>query len=379
MAGAQQRTRGRLRVPRVDRRVGIVILVLVVIGVLIAAISSLELGKVGNALVSARLQWLAAALVVMMSSLFARSVSWLEVLRAAIPDAAISRLVVMRATMIGVLGSAVFPGRLGEPSRVVVVSRKLPGSTMRMLPIVAGTVFSQTLINLIALAILAAITLTSVPLLSGKASGLEAAALVPIAIVVIVLVTPRLLKLATRSRSRRVRSGAQAAIRLLQLARQGLRVFARPRHGVPAVGFQLIAWALQWCSCYLVLVALNLQSHTGLAAAAAVLLAVNVSAVVPATPSNVGVFQAACAFALKLYGVPYGPAIAYGILLQAVEILTAMALGVPALLGEGMTWQDIRNAREIEEQAVESAAQRQEAQAAEQPDALQALAQRTQE
>ena len=79
------------------------------------------------------------------------------------------------------------------------------------------------------------------------------------------------------------------------------------------------------------------------------------SAVVPATPSNVGVFQAACVGVLALFGVGYGPALAYGLLLQAVEVLTAVALGVPALLGEGMTWQDIKSARTIEEQVVESA------------------------
>ncbi|HEV7942007.1 MAG TPA: lysylphosphatidylglycerol synthase transmembrane domain-containing protein [Solirubrobacteraceae bacterium] len=342
-----------MRLPHLDRRAGIAIFTLIVLGVLAAAISSLDLGKVSHALVSARLGWLAAALAVMMSSLLARSVSWLEVLRAAIPDTAISRLAVTRATMIGVLGSAVFPGRLGEPSRVVVVSRRLPDSTVRMLPVVAGTVFSQTLINLVALAILAAITFSSVA--HSKASALEVAVLVPLLIVALVLLTPRLLRLATRSRRPRVRAGALTAIKTLQLARQGLAVFARPRHGVPAIGFQLLAWALQWTSCYLVLVALNLQSHTGAAAAAAVLLAVNVSAVVPATPSNVGVFQAACVGVLALFGIGYGPALAYGLLLQAVEVLTAVALGVPALLGEGMTWQDIKSAREIEEQAVESA------------------------
>lgn len=343
-----------MRLPRrLDRRVGITILALLVVGVLAAAVSSLELSKVGHALVSARLEWLAAALVVMMSSLFARSVSWIEVLRAAIPGTAISRLAVARATMIGVLGSAVFPGRLGEPSRVVVVSRRLPQSTIRMLPVVAGTVFSQTLINLLALAILAVITFTSVA--NSNLSALEAAVVVPLLIVALVLASPRLLRLAARSRRPRVQAAALALIRALRLARQGLAVFARPRHGAPAIGFQLLAWALQWSSCYLVLVALNLQSHTGAAAAAAVLLAVNVSAVVPATPSNVGVFQAACVGALALFGVGYGPALAYGILLQAVEVLTALALGVPALLGEGMTWQDIKSAREIEEQAAGSA------------------------
>ncbi len=65
----------------------------------------------------------------------------------------------------------------------------------------------------------------------------------------------------------------------------------------------------------------------------------------PATPSNVGVFQAACLVVLAAYGIGAGPALAYGIILQAIELLTALLLGVPALLREGMSWQDIRRAR----------------------------------
>ena len=45
---------------------------------------------------------------------------------------------------------------------------------------------------------------------------------------------------------------------------------------------------------------------------------------------------------LTAYGVGAGAAIAYGIILQAVEVVTALALGVPALIREGLTWQDIR-------------------------------------
>jgi phosphatidylinositol alpha-mannosyltransferase len=97
-------------------------------------------------------------------------------------------------------------------------------------------------------------------------------------------------------------------------------------------------------SCYMVLLALGLQSQAGLVAAAAVLLVVNVSAVLPATPSNVGVFQAACLVVLAAYGVNSGPGIAYGIILQAVEVVTALVLGIPALLGENLRWQDIRPA-----------------------------------
>ena len=35
-------------------------------------------------------------------------------------------------------------------------------------------------------------------------------------------------------------------------------------------------------------------------------------------------------------------ALAFGIILQAVEVLTAVLMGMPALLKEGMSWRDVR-------------------------------------
>jgi phosphatidylinositol alpha-mannosyltransferase len=242
--------------------------------------------------------------------------------------------------------SALFPGRIGEPSRVLVLTRRLEGPARRLLPVVAGTVFSQTLINLLALAVLAGVTFTSVPLLNGHPLGIAAAVAVPLAVCGLVLVGPRLLERARRARSARVARAASTVARLLNLARRGLVVFTRPRHGTAAVAFQMLAWTLQWLACYVLLLALGLQAHAGLATAAAILLAVNVSAVLPATPSNLGVFQAACLVVLAAYGVAAGPALAYGIILQAVEVSTALALGIPALLREGLTWRDVRPARD---------------------------------
>jgi phosphatidyl-myo-inositol alpha-mannosyltransferase len=46
---------------------------------------------------------------------------------------------------------------------------------------------------------------------------------------------------------------------------------------------------------------------------------------------------------LSAYGVGKTDALAYGIILQAVEIATAVALGMPALLREGLTWRDLRS------------------------------------
>jgi phosphatidylinositol alpha-mannosyltransferase len=144
----------------------------------------------------------------------------------------------------------------------------------------------------------------------------------------------------------------------------GLQVFRRPGLGGWAALNQLGAWALQWTACYLLLVALGLDDSAGVGAAAAVLFAVNVTAALPATPSNLGVFQAACVAVLSVYGVGKTDGLAYGIILQAVEIATALTMGMPALVREGMTWRDLRlralNAAPVE---LRAAAQREAAEA----------------
>jgi phosphatidylinositol alpha-mannosyltransferase len=252
--------------------------------------------------------------------------------------------------MIGVMGSAVFPGRIGEPARVVVLSRRLEGSTTRLAPVIAGTVFSQTLINILALAILGAVTFTSVPVFHDHLLAAIIALAIPLAALLLMLAAPRLLRYARRWPSLRVMAVANTLAAVLRLVRDGLLVFTRPRHGIPAVAAQLLAWALQWLACYAVLLALGLQGQAGPVAAAAILLAINLSAVLPVTPSNVGLFQAACLVVLAAFGVAPGPALAYGLVLQAVEVLTALGLGVPALLREGMRWGDIRASAHAEEE-----------------------------
>jgi phosphatidylinositol alpha-mannosyltransferase len=109
------------------------------------------------------------------------------------------------------------------------------------------------------------------------------------------------------------------------------------------VSGQLAAWGLQLLGAFALLLALDLDGRADLGAAAAVLFAVNVTAVVPVTPSNIGVFQFAVVTVLSgVYGVPAAAALGYGIILQAVEIATAIVFGLPALIGEGLSWRDVR-------------------------------------
>ena len=125
--------------------------------------------------------------------------------------------------------------------------------------------------------------------------------------------------------------------------RAGLAIFREPRRGIAASVAQLGAWAIQLSACWTLLYALGLNGQAGIGAAAAVLFAVNVTAVVPATPANIGVFQLAVISVLHTgFGVGTADALAYGVILQAVEIATAVTLGLPALVREGLTWSDLR-------------------------------------
>jgi phosphatidylinositol alpha-mannosyltransferase len=239
--------------------------------------------------------------------------------------------------------SATLPARLGEPSRALVIARRT-GRPRENLPIVLGTVVSQTLLNIVALIVLGAVMFTSVDLFSGHEHVLLFAAIAPAALLVAVLVAPLLLRHgAAGTRSARVTAALQSARRAMTRVRAGLLVFRLPKLGAIATFAQLAAWALQWLSCYTLLVALGLNHQAGLAAAAAVLFAVNITAVVPATPANLGVFQAACATVLHTgWHVGIGTGVAYGVILQAVEITTAILMGAPALLKEGMSWREVR-------------------------------------
>jgi phosphatidyl-myo-inositol alpha-mannosyltransferase len=40
--------------------------------------------------------------------------------------------------------------------------------------------------------------------------------------------------------------------------------------------------------------------------------------------------------------VPAASALGYGLILQAVEVLTAILFGLPALIREGVSWRDVR-------------------------------------
>jgi phosphatidylinositol alpha-mannosyltransferase len=324
------------------RRLALALAALAALGGAALALQRVGVEEILGALLDSSPAWVLAGLGIMCVSMAVRAVAWHAILKAALPHGRVRLRDAMQGTFIGVLMSATLPARLGEPSRALVVARRT-GRPREHLPVVLGTIVSQTLLNIVALVLLGVATFSSVELFRGNHDALLLAAVAPLVLLAVVLVAPPLLAAGRHSRFAKLRELTSQARRALARVRSGLAVFRQPRHGGVALVAQLSAWTLQWLACYLLLVAFGLDHRAGAGAAAAVLFAVNVTAVLPATPSNLGIFQAACVVVLSGgYGVSHADALGYGIVLQAVEIATALLMGMPALLKEGLSWRDVR-------------------------------------
>jgi phosphatidyl-myo-inositol alpha-mannosyltransferase len=324
---------------RAARRIGLGIAGIVGIGLTALAARRIGVDQVAENVIGSDLTWVLIACALMVASLFARAASWVAIARAALPGRSVRRRDVTSATMIGVLMSATLPARLGEPARAMVLARRV-GRMRETFAVLIGTLVSQTALNIIALAALGGIIVSTTDLFQASTQKLFLVSMAPLLLLVAVVLAPSVVRANGEGRVAR----AIAAIRgALQQVRKGTSVFKDPRRGGFAAFAQLFAWFLQLLSCWALFAALGLDHQVGIGAAAAVLFAVNVTAVVPATPSNIGIFQLAVISVLTAgFQVPAADALAYGVILQAVEIATAVALGLPALVREGVTWSDMR-------------------------------------
>jgi len=324
---------------RAARRVAVGVAGILGLGLTALAAHRIGVTQVAQSIIDSDIKWVVIAFCLMCAAMFSRAASWMAIARAALPRRHIRRRDVTSATMIGVLMSATLPARLGEPARAMVLARRV-GRMRETFAVLIGTLVSQTALNILALVMLGAIIVSTTDLFQASTQKIFLVSMAPLLLLIAVLLAPSVLRTNGEGRIARALGAVRNA---LHQARQGLVVFRDPRRGPLATLFQLFAWFLQLLSCWALFAALGLDHQVGIGAAAACLFAVNVTAVVPATPSNIGIFQVAVISVLTAgFGVSSADALAYGVILQAVEIATAVALGVPALVREGVTWSDMR-------------------------------------
>ncbi|HEX6389474.1 MAG TPA: glycosyltransferase, partial [Solirubrobacteraceae bacterium] len=168
------------------RRAGLAVLTLAGAAAGWFALQRIGVDKVSTSLVDSSPPWVLVALALMCASMVVRALAWHQILRAALPGAAVRRRDALQGTMIGVLMSATLPARLGEPARAMIVARRI-GRPRETLPVVAGTIVSQTLLNILALVILGVTMFSTVHYFDGNHTALVVFAIAPVAILLAVL------------------------------------------------------------------------------------------------------------------------------------------------------------------------------------------------
>src|ERR1019366_125873 len=203
--GGRREASPRRSAPRALRRAALFVSCLGGLMLVLATLQRIGVGRVAASLLASKPGLVAAGLGLMCVSMFARAIAWHAILSTAPTWRRAKRRDAMQGTFIGVLMSATLPARLGGPSRALIVARRL-GRARETLPVVLGTMVSQTLLNLLALTLLGAAMLSSVDLFNGHHGALVAVALAPLAAVVLVLLAPVIVPSAAISRSLRLRA-----------------------------------------------------------------------------------------------------------------------------------------------------------------------------
>ncbi len=257
---------------------------------------------------------LAAALGVNLVSLVAKGWAWQLLMR---PVKHVGWRAAQAATLAGSAVTDLATSVVGEAARIQVLTRRTEIGWRHAL---ASVVYLRVVEGLgLAIFLLAAPLLVPLPPELRAAQAAAAAALVLGLIVVVRRPGGRLVALLPRPLK-------GAAVTFVDLV--SARTLPAP------LALALLNWASQWATYALVLRASGV--HGALAASFVALVATNLAGLVPISPGNVGVFQAAVVLGLLPLGIDADRAVFAGIALQAIQIppvlaLAAMVFGVNGL------------------------------------------------
>lgn len=138
----------------------------------------------------------------------------------------------------------------------------------------------------------------------------------------------------------RMATGLQRVTRALL---DGMRILPEGRLLAAVFFVSLALWFLPILSSYVIIRAFGFT--VPFSAALIVFIFIGFGTALPNAPGMIGTFQWACVLALGLFGVSKADALAYGLVLNAIQLLSLVAQGLVALPLAGVGVADMRRAR----------------------------------
>jgi hypothetical protein len=285
---------------------------------------SVDLEAAGTALTSADLAPIAGIIGIVAVQLAIRALRWSVVIPVR-PRIAVHRLV--PPLLIGYLGNAVLPARLGEPMRAVIVARRERVG----LPEALGSVLVERVVDVATLAPVAFVASLVVGAPAWIQQGLGLATAVGIAVIVLLMtigVHP-LVGLLDRLRLPRWATIRDAVMKFAET----LGGRSRRTALLTAAAISLAAWLLDATSFWLAGRAVG--AEVGYAGAALIAGVTVLGTAIPSAPGYVGTFELAAVAAAGAIGVPTDEAFALAVVAHAATLIPMALAGAAcvALLG----------------------------------------------
>ena len=309
-------------------------------GLMAYVLRGADLGRVGDAVTSARFDLIGLAVLAMVATYLARAVRWCYLLE---PLGRVRLGIALRATVIGFAATAILPGRVGEILRPYLLARREQLSVSAAI----GTVVLERLLDLaVILAIFGFAVVVFEPQGGVEESGLLPALHAGAAVAaVFALGTLGLACVAATSPASvgrvvaRVTAVLPAGLsqRLAQLSHrfsEGLGVMRRPGPLVWALGWTVVIWVSITAGLWFVTVAFGIGMSP---AGAGIVLVLIVLGVAVPTPAGVGGYHAAFQVgATTLFGASAESAVGAGLVAHAISFLPVTIVGVILMAYEGV-------------------------------------------
>jgi uncharacterized protein (TIRG00374 family) len=237
-----------------------------------------------------------------------------------------------KAMLVGLFFNIVLPARAGEAARVVALKSYAGTSAAES----TATILVERLIDVLTLLAMLFLFVPWFPTVTWlRAAALvalfgvvAAMALVAVAAYLVKAPNPRLVRWLG---SLPLLSDRAVAHGFANIA-HGLAAIRRPRQAAAAIAWTVVSWLILAVGFWFLMI--GFQLHLPLLAGLLAVIATGLTFIVPAAPGGAGVFEAAGLAATSAYGVPTSRALAYVLVLHAVNVVPYVAAGALVLVSQ---------------------------------------------
>ena len=318
-----------------NQRRTIVLGLLVSAGFLYLAFRNVPLADLAAALGRLHVGWLLVTVVISLLIMVFRTWRWQIELRP-LERIPFGRLWVV--TAVAYLAINLIPARLGEVVRPWLLSRR---SSVSFSNVVGNLVVEKTMDAVVTLLyiLVGLVTIENLP--EWVRTGARVPAVGAAVLVVLVLLLywrgeAFVDRTVLRFLPERFGEGVK---RVTGAIVAGMRVLPNPRLVLAVFLVSLVLWFLPILSSYVMTRAFAFDVPFG--AAVVVFIFIGFGTALPNVPGMIGPYQYACILALGLFGVPQADALAYGLVLNAVQFFTLVAQGLIAMPLAGVSVADL--------------------------------------